>query len=725
MALDQFMIAPFNSGLQDNVKPFLIPEDAFAELKNAYIFRGRVRKRFGSRLISPGTPPTVGFEQLSSRLRVKLGARNGTVPGYTGAMIGTTGQMFSIDEELFTVYQTGVAADMLKTGPATTFTFDTTNGAYVIVSATVGDLYYYPAQPVMGFVQFEDAPINEEPTYAFDTRMAYRYATTGWERLATGADLWTQDDSHFFWSVNYRGIDSEDTVLFVTNNSATDHVRYWDGATWVSFTPKFNVAGTNTVEGCRLILPFKNRLLFFNTYEKRAAASSHHPNRVRFSQNGSPIPAAGDAWLEPSETVGKGGWIDADTKEEIISVKLLRDRVIVFFEQSTWELVYTGNKILPFVFQRINSELGVESTFSTVLFDKDILGVGNVGIHACNGANVTRIDNKIPDKVFQFHNENDGVERVAGIRDYYAEMVYWTIPSMHENPKFPNQVLVYNYKNRTWGINDDSITAFGYIQNLSDERWQDINWTWAEWNEPWNSADTQSQFRQVLAGNQSGYTFIIDSDLPRNSKSLQITNLTNAAGVITVTSIAHNLEVNSFINIADVLGSTFVDGIYQITSVPSDDTFTINEPAFATAYTGGGTIARVSKIDILTKQFNFYFKGGKNCYIPKIEFHVDRTAAGKISVDFFTSTSIRSLTLDGINSGALLGTNVLETFPYPSVGSEFYQDRLWHPLFPQADGEFIQIRLYLDGSQMIDNEVAFSDFQLHAMSIYAKQLERF
>lgn len=724
MALDQFMIAPFTSGLQDNVKPFLIPEDAFAELKNAYIFRGRVRKRFGSRLISPGTPATVGFEQLSSRLRVKLAARNGTVPGYTGGMIGVTGQMFSIGEELFTVYQTGAPADMLKTGPATTFTFDTTNGAYVIVSATVGDLYYYPAQPVMGFVQFEDAPINEEPTYAFDTRMAYRYASTGWERLDTGTDLWTEDDSHFFWAVNYRGIDSEKNYLFVTNNSSTDHVRSWSGSTWSTLRPQTEKTGVNFIEGCRIVMPFKNRLLMLNTYETVGGGSvKNHKSRVRFSQNGSPFDT--DAWEEPSGTRGKGGWVDATTQEAIISVSLLRDRLIVFFEKSTWELVDNGNTSTPFIFQKINSELGVESTFSTVLFDKDVLGIGNVGIHACNGANVTRIDNKIPDKVFQFHNENDGVERVAGIRDYYAEMVYWTIPSMHENPKFPNQVLVYNYKNGSWGINDDCITFFGYIQNLSDERWQDINWTWAEWEEQWNNADTQSQFRQVLAGNQNGFTFIIDSDLPKNSKALQITNLTNASGVITVTAIAHNLEVNSFINIDDVIGSTFVDGIYQIQSVPSDDTFTINEPAFATAYTGGGTIARVSKIDILTKQFNFYFKGGKNFYIPKIEFHVDRTSAGKISADFFTSTSIRSITLDGINSGALLGTNVLETFPYPSVGSEIYQDRLWHPLFPQVEGEFIQIRLYLDGSQMIDNTVAFSDFQLHAMSIYAKQLERF
>ena len=45
---DRFFIAPYdqNSGLQTNVKPWLIPDEAFSELNNAYVFRGRVRKRF-------------------------------------------------------------------------------------------------------------------------------------------------------------------------------------------------------------------------------------------------------------------------------------------------------------------------------------------------------------------------------------------------------------------------------------------------------------------------------------------------------------------------------------------------------------------------------------------------------------------------------------------------------------------------------------------------------
>ena len=82
--------------------------------------------------------------------------------------------------------------------------------------------------------------------------------------------------------------------------------------------------------------------------------------------------------------------------------------------------------------------------------------------------NVQRIDEKIPYEIFNVNNANNGVERVAGIRDYYNELVYWSYNSIDvdtgSNDKYPNKVLVYNYKENTWAFNDDSITAFGNYQ---------------------------------------------------------------------------------------------------------------------------------------------------------------------------------------------------------------------------------------------------------------------
>src|ERR1700691_3840943 len=100
MAFDRFLIGPFETGLQTNVRAWQIMDDAFQKLQNAYVFRGRVRKRFGSRFMGTGWSSSL-TEPLFSRLRINLGSTDvsgnisATVPGSTFAV----GQMFSVGNE--------------------------------------------------------------------------------------------------------------------------------------------------------------------------------------------------------------------------------------------------------------------------------------------------------------------------------------------------------------------------------------------------------------------------------------------------------------------------------------------------------------------------------------------------------------------------------------------------------------------------------------------------
>jgi len=723
MAYDRFLIAPMNSGLESNVKPWLIPDDAFAMLQNAYNFRGRIRKRFGSTLLQGSAAVNPLFEQLVSRLRILLGTTDvsgnfsGTVPG----AIFKIGQIFSIGDEIFTVVVLGVPGIMLDTGTSTVHTFNTTTGAVVITgAAALTPVFFYPAEPVMGLITYERNTINDEILYAFDTQFAYTYAS-GWSRL--GAGIWTGDDSDFFWGANYRGANSYDNLLFVTNYNPPDGIQYWNGATWATLVPVINAAA-DTIITSRIIVPFKDRLVLLNTIEDIGGTNRLFAQRCRFSQNGDPTDAA-NGWLE--DTPGRGGYIDAPTKETIISAEFLRDRLIVFFERSTWELVYIGNQVLPFVWQKINTELGVESTFSVVPFDQIVLGVGNVGIHACNGASVDRIDDKIPDEVFDIHNENEGVQRVYGIRDYKVEMVYWAFPSQDANVKFPDRVLVFNYKTGTWAINNDSITAFGYFQNPNDITWQSTNLTWEEFIDQWDSGTLQALFRQVIAGNQEGFTFLIEPDTAANSPALQITNTTVSGNVVTFTVISHNLHVDEYVYIENMQGMFGLNGlILPINSTPTVDTFTVLLPGVTGTYTGGGTIARVSNIDIRTKQYNFYNQEGCNVYIPKIVFYVDRTSEGEITANVYVSSADQyNLVQQGQITGAMLGTSVIETSGYFLVPLQQLQDRFWHVCYFQAEGEVVQIQLTFSPTQIMTPAFAFSDFELNAMFIYAMKTNQY
>ncbi len=735
MPTKRFIIAPIETGLQDNVKPWLIPDDAFETLKNAYVYRGRLRKRFGARLLDQ----SVNIPQLASRLRVDLGDTihfGGGVNGLAATVPGSkyeVGQLFSVGnipppvvDEMLTVSALGVPTTMLTTTvAATTRTYNTTTGAFDIRGTGISlgvPVYFYPAQPVMALLTLETDQINDDKIIAFDTQFAYEY-DDGWQRLALEANpgdaTWTGSDSQFFSSTTYFGTLFEDERLFVVNFNAADGIRNLDFTANLQVSPWEKIdyvttTGPNIIlQSAKIILIFKGRLLALNTLEGALGSPINFQSRVRFSQDGSLVSAANTF----SEVQGKGGFRDATTKEAIVSALIIKDRLIVFFERSTWELVFTNNQINPFIWQKINSELGAESTFASVIFDGDIVGVGNVGIHACNGAYVQRIDDKIPSAVFRIHNKNSGVERVYGIRDFEAEVIYWTFPASRKSPAntqpiYPNRILVFNYKNGSWAFNDDTITCFGYFQSQNSVTWQSITETWGGYSENWASGDHQALTRKVIAGNQEGFTFLIDKNWNRNAPVLQITNILAPVSRPQLTIIAHNFVIGEFIRVEGCLGNTFLNNKnYEIVEIVDADNIEVVEPTFTVlpAYTGGGTITRISKIDIHTREFNFFIDQGMNVSVPRVDFLVDRTGKGEITIDIRSSSSTRTV-----------NTFTLETTPYKLYPLEETQDRLWHPVYTQLEGTGAQLRIYLSDTQMLDFNIIRADFQLGAMIFYAK-----
>jgi hypothetical protein len=780
MAMDRFIIAPFKTGLQTNTKPWLIMDDAFERLNNAYVFRGRIRKRFGGRLMGTGWSSLL-TAPLFSRFRINLGplmggALAGTVPG--GTAVAAVGQMFSIGNEIFTVPSAGNPVVMLDTGAAATKTYDTTTGAYVFAGVASPDntpVWFYPALPVMGLTVYESGAINNQPTYGFDTRFAYVFAGGFWQQSvgpSTVTPLFHGSNINFFWTTNWRGATPDIKVLFITNfyvvnynglgNTTDDPIWWFDGTNWVAatganafyFMPQNNTTTPPTplavqtgqyVKTARIIVAFKNRLLLLNTVENNGAntggtpnTNTNYVNRVRYSFNGSPF--AVNAWYEPNtqdaavpSNKGAGaGFIDATTEEAIISAEFIKDRLIVYFERSTWELAYTGNAVLPFVWQKINTELGSEAQQSTVPFDKQILTIGNTGVHACNGSNVERIDTLIPDEVFEIYNKNIGVQRVAGIRDYFTELVYWNFPSVDQSPAeaYPARVLVYNYRNGSWAINDDCITAWGYFEQQPGLTWASSTTTWEQSNFAWQSGTVAAQFRQVIAGNQQGFVFIVDAETDRNAPVMQISQMVNDASgnTMTLTIIDHTLnddeddlsDNSDFILIENAQGVVLSGtGIYEVVNVVSTSKVQVLG-TFTGTYTGGGTATRVSNIRILSKQWNPYVEKGQNVYLSKIDFGVERTVTGAITVDYYPSSTQLSMLQEGTDTQTIQGTGVLETFPYDPLfyPLEQVQDRLWHAIYFQTEGECIQIFLYMTTAQIVDPKISLEAFELEGMVLH-------
>ncbi|HUV85368.1 MAG TPA: ubiquitin-activating E1 FCCH domain-containing protein, partial [Methanosarcinales archaeon] len=289
--------------------------------------------------------------------------------------------------------------------------------------------------------------------------------------------------------------------------------------------------------------------------------------------------------------------------------------------------------------------------------------------------------------------------------------------------KFPNTILVYNYTNDTWAFFKDNVTAFGYHALETELTWTESIGNWADHNEPWNSGVLESKFRYVISGNQQGFTFLMSRDWARNAFSQQITDITSAAGVVTITSINHNLTSGDWVHIHNASGVTELNDLIYKVKNKTENTFELDlAPAITGTYAGNGTISLVSKIDIYTKRFNFYSSKGLSTNIGKTSFLVDNVKSGEITVDYLSSFSRLSLRQGGIDTGAILGTGILET---TSIGGfEDVEDRFWHTVYLQAQGQTVQLRLYWNDNQMRNKDISLRWFEMHGIIFYTSPTQQ-
>ena len=740
-----FAIVNLRDGARRDVTPFLLQNDSFPVIENSYLFRGRIQKRSSYSTIGTG----------NGRLRWQIGvtAASPFVFALPDIPITSTIAQFSIGAVFFTDPGGASPVALLSTDPLYTGTLDRATGVvtltHPVIAATA--VFYYPGLPVMGLKVKEQVAINDELLVGFDTRYSYLFdvATDDFIaantfRVTGNVFTWESTNSDFFWTTNYIH------VFWATNNIAGFHaavgadapgegdgIRWFDGPGaglgWSNFNPGLNgtttppVVATSFLLGGLIILPYKDRLVVLNTIEgANLGAATRFAQRARWSQNGtpfyvnSPVGVGVDlnAWSDVQ--VGKGGFVDAPTAEVIVSAEFIKDTLIVYFERSTWQLVYTGNEVLPFVWQKINTELGSESTFSVVPFDRGVFAVGNYGIVTTDSVNVVRLDQKIPDEVFQIQNINDGVKRVYGIRDYNAQLVYWTYPIRSDEDNddvsytltYPNQVLFYNYLDGSWAETDDTFTCFGYWQKFNDTTWAQLIKPWSTMNISWNSQVLEARYPDVIAGNQRGFVFVFSQlfDLGQNAPSLEISNFVGN----TVTIPDHNLVNGQYILITGATGFTGANNqIFKIAAA-TVSTFTLVPTVNAVGYTGGGLITTIPNLDVLTKEFNPFYQNGDSVRLNYIDVLADRTETGQFTINVYINS----------NTSVVTDSQVILTSTESAIPIYAGQTRIWHRFYTNTIGSFYQLQITLSDTQIRNLQIATSNIRIHALVMYVSSAGR-
>lgn len=737
MSLQSIDIVGFKSGVQKNKKPCLLMDDAFVDLRNAYCWREEIKKRQGLQFIgryrraltgvttrqSDGAaitydPPATGSQTIDI---FSLYSPSGTEPNpelEPGSLVFTL-DSGGANETILTDNNSNGILDITGAGPIITIAW--VNYATGVITANFSSdpgslnvtltMNYYPSLPAMGIPLREISGINSEETLWFDTKYCYKHDGSDFnEFLPAENATWNGQDYDFFWGTNYRGSDSYDRLFFVTNfvQSTGSPMRYTDGTNWFTFSPGISgatstTADTNFLYSARILLPYYGRLIALNTLEgTTVAASQNIYNRCRFSQIGNPVqatvvgpPFEAGAWR--SDVFGKGGFVDAPTNEAIVSARFYKNTLIVAFERSTWRLQYLGEYGLPFIWERISSDFGSESTFSTVLFDNGVLMVGDKAIVGSSGSDVQRIDLDIPDLVYSFKNEENGTKRVHGIRDFKNELVFWCYPEYADQQLptqyFPNHSLVYNYRNNTYAFFRNNVTCFGNFQYPQGVSWDSLDVFWdypVSWDNPF-----QPDFPMIVSGNQQGFAHFYgypdvetgaDSTISAlDQESLSVTNVTVGSTVV-IEVINHNLMNGEIIYLVGMIfvvdddppteGSTTLnDQIYAVSVSDNDkDNLTLfkwdpDQQEYVNdfdvtnvgEYAGNGRIALFPKMRIETKDFNPAKQAGFNIKTSYIDFLFDASSPSPINVIMMMNTTLNAKGNNQTNGQLLIGNSNVET----------------------------------------------------------------
>ena len=869
-------ITGMSQGLIQNRENFLLPNDAYPTLNNAYVWRERIKRKKGCQLlgrlqrnfsnisIGPSLATTWSFNiyskaSISQEPNAQIAPRtlqiyftpttatgNIVTPGYTVASdcqvyTNTTAGLYSgapvtisgvsvkpgtgpnlinggpyNDMELISgtsfklgtssigwgqwlsggtwSLNTGSTAVLIDQGDGTITS--TTSGYSGTINYTTGDVVltvpggssgstvnmnfgYYPCLPVMGIRTRELQSSQVDQTIVFDQKYAYFFneAIHQYQEFIPGT-TWNAEGASelatdFFWSTNYWISDVVNfpmsavgsKLFWVTNNTGSyfasaDPPRITDGKTWINFFPSTwsQIDATNYLTNFLCMLPFRGRMVVFNTYEgTNASASINYSNRIRWSTIGNPFiayhnttgpndPNTG-SWRD--DIRGQGGFLDIPTSEDIISVGFVRDNLIIFCERSTWQLRYTGRSIAPFNIEKVNSELGAEGTFSSVQFDTSLLGIGDKGIVECDSYQSNRIDVKIPDFVFQFQAENDGPVRVHGIRDFELRLAYWTVPlaitqSNSGNVIYPNTRLVYNYENDSWALFNDSLTTLGTYQRQDSQTWLNTQIPWIECNFSWTTNVYGSPY--IIGGNQQGFVEYLD-ELTTNDVSLFISDITaNTNTATVVTSPNHNMQTGFVIGIRGISAldpfANLNGGIFGI-QVIDYNTFSLykfnsadqqfSDPQLDVpngSYNGNGLINIRENFSIVSKKFNFLDEG-QNIQLGYLDILMSATEPdnpGAISLNVY-------LDYDDVNASNTLPQNQINNGNIPVISDLFFNTvipttkpalsnikgtKFWQRVFCATRANFITIQYTFSNAQMAGIEQQ-QDVQIDAQVLWIRR----
>jgi hypothetical protein len=553
-----------------------------------------------------------------------------------------------------------------------------------------------------------------------------------------------------------------------------DGIKWYDGLGngstdmrgFVNFSPPLdNLSSSSTtyLVGARMVIPFGNRLLAVGTQEASSSQilnqsnGTFYGNRIRYcqvlgtpfytqgqnssgsdtllpinsppiqNQNAASAALANQSWA--SNIQGFGGAIDLDTTQRILSAAITQGSMILGLESQQRRMDLTGIEDFPFSLEVINPDYGSAGTYAIIPMDKGILTAGEYGLLQTSSYDSKRFDEKIIDQIFEINANNSGYERICGGRDFKNEVVYFTYVDIESDPNsiFPNQTIVFNYREGSFALWDESYTTYGLYKIASGQTWATYFTPWQDWTVEWQDLGGE-QFEEpyVAGGTPQGYVMLKwggnIADKSYNDPSLFISAVSeNSDGSYTITSPNHNLSSGQYLafwpqnaSAADPNASASFNA--AVSQIIDANNFVLSGGNPSLIVPGIWQMSLLDLLNVQTKQFQMGWSIAKKTRIGTQRYFLKKTTYGE-----FTSNLLASQSPFPINNPyqtSAIFSSIVRTRPDDSLGlndSQENQAQIWHRLSTSVLGDTVQLQFTLSNTEMLDLNIPIAPWELHSI----------
>jgi hypothetical protein len=342
-------------------------------------------------------------------------------------------------------------------------------------SVAVGD-----ATQIMGLGVMELASLKYIIRASKAKLQRYNTTTSLWDSIA--AVDFTGGDENFFSFANI----AESKIIAITNGY--DRIRKWTGS------------GNNALLGGNP--PFAKYMTYQSPYLLLAhliEGGDTYPWKIAWCDTDDP-----ENW----STGNSGSVLLSSEPSEIQNIRKLNEFVAAYKEDSLWLGVKVETSDI-FQFNCIKTGIGLASPRAIADFEGKHAFMGHTDFYVWNGIREESIGAAVRDRVFSSVDRSKIKRCFAQAIKNMGEIWFFIVTSGNS---WPTEVYKYNYRTGFW-YHDTcaNITAAASWKKIATQAWDDDTpGSWDEAIDVWDSGDSVQDWEEVVFGNSSGNTAILD-----------------------------------------------------------------------------------------------------------------------------------------------------------------------------------------------------------------------